>query len=186
MGDSEKTNSGYEISNDGRTLAVLFGESGHTAQGKYAMTKDASGRSSNRFFFKAEFSGAVGCIGIATANNPNRVNINNDLSYLLSSDGKLYEGGLVREGFGPLVSSRINGRTQYELLVDLSRGTLQYWVDGKDLGENQYKALRDPCPFTRRARTWYLTVSFGDEEEAAFELVPPPRHRTSWDSWEPI
>ena len=87
----------------------------------------------------ATFQGLVGGIGFSHLTEPSKVNIYNDASFLLSGYGDLYSYGGSRK-FSENISR--STRTRYELLLDMENGTLQYWMDGKDLGVVEHEALK--------------------------------------------
>merc|ERR1712137_32108 len=87
-------------------------------------------QSGNVFYFEALFTGLVGGIGFSHMNNPGKLNLYNDNSFLLSGYGDLYHFGRSVK-LSPNIS-RSTG-TRYGVLLDMDAGTLQYWVDDVEL-----------------------------------------------------
>jgi len=78
------------------------------------------------------------------------------------------QGPAIRKSFSPNIS-RSTG-THYGVLLDMDAGTLQYWMDGVDLG-----AVAHP---TLSTGTWYVTCTFGSGAAGAnYQLRHPPSAR---------
>ena len=104
-------------------------------------------------------------IGVAHLNDPGKLNLYNDHSFLLSGYGDLYSFGGSQKGFSPNVSRSVGSR--YGVELDIRAGTLRYWLDGVDLGVVKHASLK--------TGEWYVTVTFGSGASgASFELQHAP------------
>lgn len=162
--DPAKAAPGYDVSADGRTARLVSGAPYYTVQGTQAL--QASGGTSNQFYYEAVFSGLVGGIGVSRLNDKTRANLYNDESFLLSGYGDLYCFGSSIKGVSPNIA-RSSG-TRFGVLLDMNEGTLTFCVDGKML---PYVAQHECLTVGQ----WYITITFGSGAAGAqFVLQEPP------------